>query len=232
MRSIIGITASPNEEKRRIYRTNETYIKMILESNGIPLMIPAVDDTSYLHQVVQQLDALIIPGGADISPYLYDEEPLPQIIFFRKKIDLFEIELIKIAKELNKPVLGICRGAQLINVAFGGSLYQDLTIQFKNEICHRQSPNIPIEPIHKVYLTEGSHIAKIIGKSIIDVNSYHHQAVKEVAEGFKIVGKSKDGVVEAIESDDGMIIGVQWHPELLGQRFEEFRNLFSSLISY
>lgn len=228
---LIGMTALLNEETKKTYATSAGYVESVILSGGIPLMIPPSENMDLCKEIIQKLDGLLIPGGPDVSPSIYNEEPYPGIGYFRKNVDLFEIEMVRLAVELNKPVLGICRGMQLINVAFGGSLYQDLPRQYKNEICHAQNINIRDEPTHKVYLEESSYISKLLKSTVIEVNSYHHQAVKNTGHGLNIVGKSKDGVIEAIESSDGSIIGVQWHPELMIHRFKQFQNLFSNFIS-
>lgn len=231
MKPIIGVTAFLNEETKKIYKTNSSYIEAIIESGGIPFMIPTVVDIANCRQIVGHLDGLLVPGGPDVTPSLYNEEPCPQVTYARKKVDLVEIELIRLAKEYNKPIFGICRGIQIINVAFGGSLYQDIASQYKNEMCHRQNPNITDEPTHKVYLEKNSHIAKIIKDTVIEVNSYHHQAVKDLAEEFKAVGWAKDGVIEAMESQDAKIMAVQWHPELMTKRYEHSKGLFDAFIA-
>lgn len=230
MKPIIGVTACRNEETKKIYKTNTSYVEAILQSGGIPMMLPAVGEVSYCQQIIQHLDGLLVPGGPDVAPSLYNEEPCPQVNYVRKDVDLFEVELIRLAKEHNKPILGICRGIQIINVTFGGSLYQDLASQYKNELCHRQNANITDEPTHRVYLEENSHIAEILKATVAEVNSYHHQAVRDVAEGFTITGRAKDGVIESIESQDGWIIGVQWHPELMTQRFQQSKGLFDAFV--
>lgn len=230
MKPIIGIISNSNEENRKKFCTNATYINAVVNAGGIPLMIPSRVGLEDCQQIIKQIDGLLIPGGGDIIPDLYGEETHPKVVYARRSNDLFEIELAKLAREHGKPLLGICRGHQVINVAFGGTLYQDIVSQFKDEICHRQSPNNPDEAMHKVYLTEDSNLAKILGKETIGVNTYHHQAVKDVAQGFVVSAKSSDGLIEAIETEDGMVIGVQWHPEILAPRFEEFNNLFVDFV--
>lgn len=230
MKPIIGITSNTNRKNRRRYTTNATYIERIIEVGGLPLLIPSKIGLDDCRQIIQKIDGLLIPGGGDILPLLYNEEPHPKVTYTIKNEDLFEMELVKLAKKYDKPVLGICRGVQIINVAFGGDLYQDIPSQYKDEICHRQSRENTAEPMHRVYLTEDSILSKILDKSVIDVNTLHHQSVKDVAEGFNVVGKSADGVIEAIESKDGRIIGVQWHPEILAPKFKEFENLFRNFV--
>lgn len=226
MKPIIGIISNATKEDRGVFKTNATYIKRIKESGGLPFIIPSNIDLEDCKQIIQQIDGLLIPGGGDIVPELFGEETHPLVVSARRADDLFEIKLVELAKEYSKPIIGICRGAQIINVAFGGTLYQDIPSQYKNEICHRQSEYNRDEPIHKVYLEENSYIMKILGKSTIGVNSFHHQSVKDIGEGLNVAGRAADGVIEAIESENGMIIGLQWHPERLTTKYEEFKDLF------
>lgn len=231
MNPVIGITASLDEGTKKAYKTNFGYVDSIILSGGIPMMIPVAGDVSNCRHIIHLMDALLIPGGEDVSPSLYNEEPIPQVTHTRKSVDIFEIEMIRLAREYNKPILGICRGMQVINVAFGGSLYQDIAVQYRNEICHSQSTEVADEPTHKVYLKENSHIAEILKANVVEVNSHHHQAVKNIAENLIVSGQSKDGVIEAIESQDGRIIGVQWHPELMVRKSRHSENLFRAFIA-
>lgn len=231
MKAIVGIVSNSSEGIKGKYRVNASYIDAIVNSGAIPLIIPSNIELKDCRQIMDLLDGLLIPGGGDIIPDLYGEETHPKVTYSRRSNDLFEIELVRLAKEYKKPVLGICRGHQIINVAFGGSLYQDIASQFKDEICHNQSPKNTDEAMHKVYLEEDSNLAKILGKTVIGVNTLHHQGVKDMAEGFKVSARASDGLIEAIETEDGMIMGVQWHPELLAPRFKEFKNFFDEFIS-
>lgn len=230
MKPIIGITMNPIRDNRRIYKTNATYIERTIEAGGLPLAIPSKVDLEDCEQIMRKIDGLIIPGGGDILPYLFGEETHPAVVYALKYMDLFEMELVRLAREYEKPIIGICRGAQVINVAFGGTLYQDIASQYKNEICHRQSRDNVDEPMHKVYLKADSHLSRIFEKEIIDVNTLHHQSVKDIGEGLYIVGKAADGVIEAIESEDGMIIGVQWHPEMLAPKYKESQQFFKVFV--
>ncbi len=230
MKPIIGIISNPIIENRAIYKINATYIERTVEAGGIPLAIPSKINLADCERIISTIDGLIIPGGGDILPELFGEETHPKVIYALKEVDLFEMELIRLARKHNKPLLGICRGAQLINVAFGGTLYQDIPSQYKDEVCHVQSWNNIDHPMHKVYLEEDSNLYKIFGETVLDVNTLHHQSVKDLGQGLRIVGKAKDGVVEAIETEDGMIIGVQWHPENLVPNYKEYMKIFEYLI--
>lgn len=231
MAAIIGMTAFLNEENGRVHKISTSYIEAIIKAGATPLIIPVTENHNYIAQLVEKIDGLLVPGGQDVAPYLYGEEPAPQVTFARARDDIFEIELIKTVRQANKPILGICRGEQILNVAFGGSLYQDIPTMVKTSMGHVQSLAIRDEPMHFVDIKEGSALANLLGKTKVHVNTYHHQSVKDVAPGFVVVGTAKDGIIEAIESDDGRMIGVQWHPELMQKRADEFIKLFDGFIA-
>lgn len=231
MKPFIGMTAAYTAfNNLQVYKTNQTYVEAIIRAGGIPVMLPAALSAEECVHYAQILDGLLVPGGDDVSPYLYGEETMPQVTYLNRHMDLFEIELIRKMATANKPVLGICRGHQIINVAFGGTLYQDLDKQVPEHICHLQSSAIREEPFHKVSLEEHSRLASIFGQSAVETNTYHHQAVKDVAPSLKIVGRTSDGVVEAIESESQFIVGVQWHPEGMACRYPVFDKLFQAFI--
>lgn len=156
-----------------------------------------------LEEVVNICDGLIVIGSViDINPKNYDEQPIAEIHKMTEKIDTLDFAIIKAFNNVNKPILGICRGIQSINVCFGGSLYQDIP-------CHKLSK----EERHNVKFEKGSFLYACYNTEQMLINSLHHQAIKEVAKGFKVVAKSEDGIVEAIENKN--IIAVQWHPEYM-----------------
>lgn len=231
MAPVIGMTAFLNEDNGRVHKINTSFVEAILKNGGIPLIIPVTSDRSYIADMVERIDGLLIPGGQDVAPHLYGEEPCPQVTFARAQDDLFEMELIRQVRAAGKPILGICRGEQIINVTFGGTLYQDIPTMVKSSINHVQSLKIRSEAMHFAEVMPDSHLAKLLGVTKVHINTYHHQSVKDVAEGFKVVATAKDGIIEAIESQDGSIIGVQWHPELMLEGAEEFKRLFEGFIA-
>ncbi len=230
MAPVIGMTAFFNDDNGRIHKINTSFIEAISKHGGIPLIIPVTADKSSISAMVERIDGLLVPGGQDVAPYLYGEDTCPQVTFARAQDDLFEMELIRQVRAAGKPILGICRGEQIINVTFGGTLYQDLPTMVKSSIGHVQSLKIRSEPMHFADIMPESYLAKLLGVNKVHINTYHHQAVKDTAEGFRVVATAKDGVIEAIESEDGMVIGVQWHPELMLDVAEEFKNLFIGFI--
>ncbi len=219
-RPLIGISSNyyPAQTDRDFSRGRDVnylqvdYHKYLENAGGIPVLLPVLHDKAVLEQTITRIDALFLSGGADIAPEFYNEEILDQEWLGEIPRAKFEIELLKLAIHQNKPVFGICRGLQLINIALGGTLYQDLGKQC-NLDNHRVIQGKPI-PHHNVTLETGSWLHKVIGDTTIRVNSSHHQAVKTVAPGLKVTAKSEDGVIEGLESTNAnFVVAVQWHPE-------------------
>ena len=197
----------------------EAFIKL----GAIPLIIAFPDDVSKVDQLaqdyVQLIDGLMLPGGPDVDPTFYGEEPHPKIGMTLYQKDRFEIALIKAALAADKPIFGICRGIQIMNVAMGGTLYQDLESQYPELKIQHPQATLGQFATHHVELTAGSKLAKLYGQSTIKVNSRHHQAVKAVGKGLKVTAVAPDGVVEGMESTDtDLFLGVQWHPENMWQQ--------------
>ncbi len=214
MKPLIGITASDAQDKAS-FLTKSAYINAIRLSGGIPVLIPYASDLTECKVMVEKLDGLLLPGGIDVSPLNYGEEPLPEADLSIRIMDLYEMELIHEARAREKPILAICRGMQILNVALGGTLYQDIYAQKAASICHRQNMSIRGEMTHSVSLLSGRVIYRLYQQEKIYVNSYHHQAVKDLAKTLLPSAYSPDRILEACESEDGRIIGIQWHPEAL-----------------
>ena len=197
----------------------EAFIKL----GAIPLIIAFPDDVSKVDQLaqdyVQLIDGLMLPGGPDVDPTFYGEEPHPKIGMTLYQKDRFEIALIKAALAADKPIFGICRGIQIMNVAMGGTLYQDLESQYPELKIQPPQATLGQFATHHVELTAGSKLAKLYGQSTIKVNSRHHQAVKAVGKGLKVTAVAPDGVIEGMESTDtDLFLGVQWDPENMWQQ--------------
>ena len=207
----IGISASQSGEGGS--SVPGTYIHAVLKAGGTPVIIPLMNNVATLREIVAGLDGLIMTGGEDVNPRFYKEQPIEQLGDVDSVRDVYDLMLIKMAADRNIPLLGICRGEQLINVAFGGSLYQDIPSQHPSAITHRQSE--PKEQgTHTVTVSTGSLLASVIGDNTFSVNSFHHQAIKKVAPNFRVVAWAPDSTVEAIEAYPGRsILAVQWHPE-------------------
>lgn len=236
---LIGITGSCLYETsqslfagyERMY-TNADYVNAVTAAGGVPLMLPIIDDEAAIERQIENLLGIIIMGGHDVEPHFYNEEPLPCLGELLPKRDVYELKLIKAARALKKPILGICRGMQLLNVAFGGSLYQDLSLIKRNiQIKHDQDTR-PQERTHSIKIEDNSVMQKVFGKEDM-VNSYHHQAVKTLAKDFKITAYAPDGIVEAIEyTGDCFIMGVQFHPEMTAAVHKPSLDLFKEFIGH
>jgi len=232
VRIIVGVSAA-YDWTRNTYSISEAYIKSIEIAGGTPIIIPPTYNMS-IEEILDRIDAVILSGGPDIDPYLYGEIPIPKMGQINPLRDKFEIELARKTVEKGKPLLAICRGIQVLNVAFNGTLYQDINTQIPNSIRHAWHTTTGTEvppnyPTHTVKLKRDSKIYRIFNKEVLRVNSFHHQAVKDVAKGFEATAWADDGVIEAIEYiGDKFVIGVQWHPEWMWD--SEMIKIFKALI--
>jgi len=214
---VIGLPtlAIPPGPKPPRYGINQSYVRALVAAGCAPVLIPLIDDQDRLRAIYERLDGIVFPGGADVAPQEYGEEPIDNLNVIEAPRDRTELTLARWAYEDNLPTLGICRGQQLLNVALGGSLYQDLLHQGVTQVEHSEAHGQGRAGlIHRVRLDPESRLAQLIDETSIDVNSLHHQAVKKIAAPLTITGKSDDGVIEAIESPERrFFIAVQWHPE-------------------
>lgn len=209
---------------------NTPYIKAVAAAGGIPLIIPVGTDISMAEDYVSLIDGLLLPGGEDVLPELYHEAAHHTVTVTAPEKDALETELVKCAVREGKPVFGICRGMQLLNVIFGGNLYQDLPSQQPSNINHRQSMDERAALTHSVSVLPDTLIGRLLGAGELSVNTYHHQAAKKIAPGFSVSAVAPDGVVEAIECPEKRIYAVQWHPEELVEFYPRFRPLFEYLV--
>lgn len=208
---------------------NETYFRGIEEGGGIPMGLPFMADLADMGPLLALCDGFLIPGGVDVDPRHYGEHPHRTIGSCDYRGDLGWMTVVNHAMETGKPMLGICRGLQLVNVTLGGSLYQDVTMLEGADQVHAQ-PTRRDYPIHQVTIEPESHLAKVLGTEKIYTNSMHHQCAKALGKGLKVVARSADGVPEAIESEDAQVVLVQWHPEDLRTTVPEMKNLFTDLV--
>ena len=237
---IIGITGMrwPDEKKEDMHQMDKTqihYIEAVQKSKGIPIVLPVLEEFNEetIKRQVSLVDAILIQGGIDVTPSLYGEEALPELDITCLKTDKFLLEVIKCAKERKIPILGICKGMQLINISYGGTLYQDIKYAGLDSKSHRQSDESITKPFHSINLEKNTLLGKIFdNKEKLMVNSYHHQAVKDLGKGLVIDAKADDGIIESIHYDDKSqwILGVQFHPEQLSRNNEDFRAIFSEFI--
>lgn len=234
MRPIIGIASAkrviPGDTTDQFFTIAKGYIDAIVEAGGTPFILPLLNGANAPYEeMLRVVDGILLAGGGDPAPHLFGEPPLAGLGEVDYERDLAEIELIKLAVTERKPIFGICRGLQILNVALGGSLIQDIPRQVPGAYQHNQIGSKQYG-CHSVTLESG-FIRDIVGKSEILVNSSHHQSIKEVAPGFRATAVSPDGVIEAIESEDGLHVGVQWHPERMCQHDAGMIQLFRAFIS-
>lgn len=229
-RPIIGITSNFDPEEENFW-FKRNYANSIWEVGGIPFSIPHMSgliDSS--DRILNSIDGLLLSGGSDIDPNLFGQEPKFELKQIDPVRDRLELELAEAAIEREFPVLAICRGIQIINVAAGGSLYQDISQQKEQALSHEQdAPRW--HPTHVVKVYEDSILRNTIGRDKIKVNSLHHMNVKDIGKGFKVAARSNDGLVEAIENERAPFqLGVQWHPEAMVGNDESSRLLFSRFV--
>lgn len=227
MQPIIGITAGYSNSEEKHFLT-DYYIQVIENLGGVPVILPSVE-ISMVEAIYEQVDGVIFSGGGDIDPGYFGQSPLRGIKEITPNRDRFELYLAKKALNGSKPVLGICRGMQILNIAAGGNLHQDIR-GITNQEHDQQAPKWV--PYHEVQLAENTMLLEIIGKKKIKVNSFHHQAVKDLGQGFVKAAWSEDNITEAIVNTgkNKLIIGVQWHPECSWDKDKNSRALFEFLI--
>lgn len=235
-RPIIGVVGALFERRNAstISGIGRSYLAAVEAAGGIPLLIHLTADQAVLDAHYQRCDGLVFCGGGDIAPVHYGQTPHPLLGAVEELRDQVELHLARRAVADRKPVLGICRGIQLLNVALGGTLYQDINAELPGTLNHRESSqrNDRAYLAHPLTLARDSWLAEILGATTIEVNTLHHQAVRDVAPGLRVVGHAPDGVIEAVEGEgDTFIAGVQCHPEELWQSAEpRWKRLFTGFI--
>lgn len=235
MNCLIGISGNVMPEKESFYPTTQhvsgEYVLAVSKSKATPFIMPVCMDEDIIKSMVESVDGIIITGGEDVNPLKYNTQPhlhLGQLSYER---DIFDFELVKYAMELKKPIIGICRGLQVLNVYFGGTLIQDLPSQRANCIKHSQLVDSFVGT-HVIDIKKGSFINNILGDSCF-VNSYHHQAIDKLADVFEETAKSTDGIIESViyKGNDNFILGFQFHPELLAVKNDKMQKIFDEFVS-
>ncbi len=229
MKPLIGISCSYDQGEGRFF-LSEAYLEAVIKAGGMPVILPGAGLLKTVNPYLAAVKGLVLAGGGDVDPAYFNEEPLPGLGEITPDRDRFEINLIKTALRKNLPVLGICRGMQVLNIACGGTLIQHLPSVIKKPLKHAQSAPA-WHPTHQVFLERSSRLAQVLKTETARVNSFHHQAVRDPAPGFQVSARSADGVIEAIEHPGfGFVIGVQWHPEYLAGKDLISRLLFQAFI--
>lgn len=230
LKPIIGVMPLVDEERESLWML-PGYMDGIRQAGGLPLMLPLTEDRDEVHQLVNMCDGLLFTGGHDVSPKLYHEKPMDGLVISCDKRDDMEQTALDLALREDKSVLGICRGIQFINAALGGTLYQDLDLQHPSEIEHHQKTPYDI-PVHSIRLINNTPLYALLKRRELKVNSYHHQAVKELAHSLKPMAVSPDGLVEAVYKPDCKFLwAVQWHPEFSYKADAASRAIFSSFVN-
>ena len=227
---LIGITSYPRNHKDR-FIAPAAYLDAVHNAGGMPVIV-ASDPISDPEEQLASLDGIILSGGGDIAPVLYGGKDHEMVAFVNEKRDAYELELAKLATQAKFPTLAICRGIQIVNVLFGGTLHEHLPDAYGESVKHKsEDVKRRTKTRHPVTLDPNSMLADILQESQIECSSYHHQCVKDIAPGFNAVAWSPDGVIEAIESTSHPnLISVQWHPEYNASESEIQKRLFEALV--
>lgn len=208
---------------------NSDYLDAILRVGGLPVIIPPTATAAEIDDYLEMCDGILMTGGMDVAPILYNEMPHPRCGNFDLEVDRSNLLLAQKAMDSGKPVLGICRGMQLMNIAKGGTLYQDIPSQTTGTTGHSYG-YIRTDVVHKVHVKDSSYLREIFGTDELEVNSIHHQAVKDVGKDFTVTVTAPDGIVEGIEIPGKPIFAVQWHPEMLLKGSDKMLCIFEAFI--
>ncbi len=224
MRAVVGIS-SGYEFDDRTFMLKESYVRAIVKAGGLPIVIPAVAEYDIIQSFSQICDGLVLSGGEDADPCYWGELPDKELGEVDPLRDFFEIELARTIIKMRKPVLGICRGCQILNIAAGGSIVQNI----KGDFMHRQKAPRNYA-FHPVFIQKDSKLAVILKTEQIKVNSFHHQAVNRPGQNIRISACASDGNIEAIEFIDQYYfgMGIQWHPECMDDLYADY--LFKALV--
>jgi putative glutamine amidotransferase len=237
-RPIIGITMMSDHDAAGLhaprFSNNQSDSKAIMAAGGIPLLIPQVEDAESLRALYDCLDGVLLPGGVDIDPRFFHEDQHPETDMPDDGLDFVETTMLPWALEDDLPILGICRGHQVLNVVMGGTLWQDIPAQYATVFDHRESYKRKIRDYlaHDVRISPESRLRQLVGADRVWVNTSHHQAVKDVAPGLRATAWAPDDLCEGLEGPEySFVLTVQWHPEEMVRKHEWARRLFGALVS-
>ncbi|OGL29258.1 MAG: hypothetical protein A3G44_10165 [Candidatus Rokubacteria bacterium RIFCSPLOWO2_12_FULL_73_47] len=230
---LVGVTTSVTVDTypERAY-LNTAYVRAVEQAGGVPVLLPPPLGAAARDGLWARLDALILTGGGDVDPRHFGEPRHPTLAEVSEARDTLELELTRRALAQGLPLLAICRGIQVLNVALGGSLYQDVRSDPGSPLAHSQAERRH-QPTHQVKVQAGSRLAAVLGALEVDVNSFHHQALARLGRGLAAVAWAPDGIVEGVEpaGGDPFVLGVQWHPEDLVEHDPAARRLFAALVT-
>ena len=196
------------------FSTPAEYVDAVVRAGGVPVLIPPTLDPEALHRQVEACDGFVLIGGADIDPARYNEEPHPKFNRMHPRRESGDFALVDEIMHSEKPFLAVCLGSQMVNVALGGNLIQDIAAETTSTINHQQKDNTPGATAHEVIIEKGTKLYDLLGTTTLRVNSRHHQATKNSGKGLRLSARAPDGIIEALELQDRPVgIAVQWHPE-------------------
>ena len=223
---MIGITPSLGEKETLL---NYDYANAVIRAGALPVVLPVTEDGGLMDEMLRRVDGLLLSGGADVNPACYGEAKLPFCGDITPRRDAFEFALCRKALEKDLPLLAVCRGHQVLNCVMGGSLYQDISAQMEGARRH-PCYETPRDPVHPVLVEQGSLLNRITGRETLQVNSRHHQGIKALGRGLRAIAWAEDGLIESVElPGKRFVLGVQWHPESLSDRYPEAQRLFDAL---
>ena len=216
-----------NQAGHRKSYVSMDYVDAIITTGAMPLVLPLTLDEAVIKNYIGKIDGLLLSGGQDVAPYLYGEDPKLKLKHVLPERDKFEYLLIKYAMEAKMPIFGVCRGLQILNVYFGGTLHQDLSYG-EFWVQHNQE-QLPTFATHAIKIVDNTELARVFAAEQVFVNSFHHQVINKPADKFIVSAVAADGAIEAIEaiSEEEFILAVQWHPEMLAPAEEAMYKLFS-----
>ena len=229
---LIGIVTSRIKRKgATAMYLNEAYVQAVLQNGGAPVLIPLGLPESILSEILTRVDGVIFSGGGDADPAIYNSQKHPKVAGVDKDRDRVELALFQDVLKTEKPFLGICRGFQVLNIALGGTLYEDILDQHPGGMRHSWHPEFARDyPAHPVQVLEESRLAKILGSPLVEVNSMHHQGIRKLAPRLKATAFAPDGIIEGVElNEHPFCLAVQWHPEAM-QAVPQMRQIFQAFV--
>ena len=226
--TLIGIVPSWVDERK--ITINQDYVEAVLRADGTPVLFPVTSDRDQLSALLDRVDGLLLTGGPDVDPAEYGESRKPCCGNCSLCRDAMELPLCREALERRIPLLAICRGMQILSCLLGGNLYQDLAEQYGTALSHPRY-DVPGDPAHEVNVKSDTLLASIVGPGMLSVNSRHHQGIRECGKGLKVCAVAEDGLIEGVElPDHPFVLGVQWHPESLSDRYPAHQKLFNAFV--